>query len=605
MRITILLCLSLFASQLLALSPEQKAPLIDHLLEVNQRWQYVEITEESFYEEVSFPNDIARIARHLESVEKYLRQEDPFLLSPEQKQNRSKLLDQLRNYQKNGLFPINLHHNSRRPYFIDDFGTACAVGHLIQKSGHQAFATKISQEMNYAHLLDMPYPEIDSWAEQHGFSKEELALIQPGYSPNVSWESLGAGADGEVTALYGDEENQRLVLAGNFSSLNGIACNQVGVYTNGTFAPLGNGVQGTIKDIISFEGNIYLGGLFSNSSNIAYWDGQGWNYEQLGTGTVYDLEVDGNTLIAVGDFTYPAGQSQPPSFISKKENGVWVANGNLQGPAYCIAMHNGVIFLGGDFMHGASPSYVQKLNGNNWQPATQHLERLDAPVRSLVSDGNFLYAGGDCVGDNEEATFCFARLGNSGWERLMDHSVLSDGRGVINKLILHEGRVLLAGDFKMAPIVGIFGGGIAKFRDLPNYPVIEAIADLDSTVHAVASVNGELFTGGAFFSQFPFQPDTLSFLAKTPNLTSIDPDKLASISISPNPMKDRSHLKINTLEPIDRVEAYDISGRRINLSVKIMGDEIELIRGQVPPGMILLKVYGKDGILAIGKLLLV
>ncbi|MEL6254805.1 MAG: T9SS type A sorting domain-containing protein [Bacteroidota bacterium] len=585
-------------------SPKQKAQLIDHLIEVNARWKYVALTDDSYFEETSFPDDITRISKHLEKVEDYLRNREPFSLSEQQKKNRLGLLDQLLAYQVAKRFPINLYHSHRRPYFIDEYGTACAVGHLLQKSGNQDFALQISQEMNYAYLLDMPYPEIDKWADQHGFSKEELALIQPGYSPNVSWESLGAGADGEVTALYGDEENQRLVLAGNFSSLNGIVCNQVGVYADGTFAPLGNGVQGTIEDIISFEGNIYLGGLFSDSSNIAFWDGQNWNHEQLGKGTVYDLEVDGNNLIAVGDFSYPAGQNQPPSFISKKENGSWVANGSLLGPAYCITMHQGVIYLGGDFMYGPSPSYVQKLNGNNWQPATQHLERLDAPVRSLVSDGSFLYAGGDCRGENDEVTFCFARLGNSGWERLMDHDVLRDGRGVINKLILHEGSVLVAGDFKMAPIVGIFGGGIAKFRDLANYPIIEAIADLDSAVHAVASVNGELYTGGTFFSQFPFQPDTLSFLAKTPNLTSVDPDKLASVSISPNPMKDRSWLKINTIESIDRVEAYAISGNRINLSVNIMGNEIELIRGQVPPGMILLKVYGKDGILAIGKLLL-
>lgn len=602
MRAIFLLSLCLFASQLFALSPDKKAPLIEHLLEVNQRWQYVDISDESFFEEISFPNDIARIAQHLESVEKYLRQQETFTLSPEQKYNRSKLLDLLQTYQEAQKFPVNLYHNYRRPYFIDDFGTACAVGHLIQKSGHQDFAKRVSQEMNYAYLLDIPYPEIGRWAEQHGFSKEELALIQPGYSPNVSWESLGAGADGEVSALYGDEANQRLILAGNFTSLNGIACNQVGVYENGNFAPLGNGVQGIIKDIISFEGNIYLGGLFSDSSNIAYWDGQNWNHEQLGKGTVYDLEIEGNKLLAAGDFIYPSGQSQPPDFIAKKENGVWLGNGNLPGPAYCITMHQGNIYLGGDFYDGFAQSYVRILNGNNWQPATHHLERLDAPVRSLVSDGNFLYAGGDCVGENNETSFCFARLGNSGWERLMDHSVLRDARGVISKLILHEGKILLAGDFKMAPVVGIFGGGIAKFRDYPDYPLIEPIADLDSTVQAIASVNGELYVGGAFFSQFPFQPDTLSFLAKTPNLTSIDPEKLASISISPNPMKDRSLLKINTIEPVDRVEAYDVSGKRFDLSYKINGNAIELNRDQIAAGLLIIKVWSYEGILAIGKL---
>src|SRR5947207_9488442 len=53
-------------------------------------------------------------------------------------------------------------------------------------SGHTALANTITEVANYAYVPQMTFPELVDWAAQSGLSKEELALIQPGY-----WYTLG------------------------------------------------------------------------------------------------------------------------------------------------------------------------------------------------------------------------------------------------------------------------------------------------------------------------------------------------------------------------------------------------------------------------------
>lgn len=121
---------------------------------------------------------------HLNAVIDSLQRVELSTLRSDQKQKRENLLRVLQKYADDQLFPKNTFHRERTPYFIDKYGTACAVGHLIIESGHRDLADKISSEMNYSYLEDMPYPEISKWAEEHGFSIDELKWIQPTYGPN-------------------------------------------------------------------------------------------------------------------------------------------------------------------------------------------------------------------------------------------------------------------------------------------------------------------------------------------------------------------------------------------------------------------------------------
>jgi subtilisin-like proprotein convertase family protein len=156
--------------------------IIDQLIDLNKYWQGKVINNPILLERKCFENHTDLIQLHLQLVEEELRCTPPEGLSDGQQKKREDALGILRNYWEVKCFPINNHHPGEVvPYFIDDFGTACAVGHLIRKTGFETFAQRVQVENNYAYIEDMDYPELGDWAAQVGFSEMELRWIQPGY----------------------------------------------------------------------------------------------------------------------------------------------------------------------------------------------------------------------------------------------------------------------------------------------------------------------------------------------------------------------------------------------------------------------------------------
>lgn len=181
--------ITLFLICLLQITQAFASPTVfQQLCEMNKYWNQHPVSNSLLYEKTTFTNHEALISFHLTEVEKYLRQNRPNNLSAEQLKNRMNCLDILHEYQQAGVFPKNTRHNYTIPYFIDDFNTACAVGHLIRETGFENVACRIANEMNYAYLEDMPYPEIAEWADLMGFEVDELKWIQPAYSPPVRIE---------------------------------------------------------------------------------------------------------------------------------------------------------------------------------------------------------------------------------------------------------------------------------------------------------------------------------------------------------------------------------------------------------------------------------
>ena len=157
-------------------------PTVRHQLEdLNKYWRVTSCNYAELNKRVELSSDVPLIQMHLMLVERFLRETTSQSLSPEQKENRLMCLDILHTYCLNGVFPKNLYHSVRTPYFIDDFGTACAVGQLVISSGYAHLARKISSENNYAYIEDMNYPELLTWADKFGFTLRELEWIQPSY----------------------------------------------------------------------------------------------------------------------------------------------------------------------------------------------------------------------------------------------------------------------------------------------------------------------------------------------------------------------------------------------------------------------------------------
>lgn len=100
--------------------------------------------------------------------------------------NRYAQIARLRDYRDRGLFPLNEGQAAQPvPIFVDRNDTACAVGHLMRVSGWRSEVRRIHDANNLVYVTDAAGGLIDVWILKSGLTREEAALIQPGY-PNFS-----------------------------------------------------------------------------------------------------------------------------------------------------------------------------------------------------------------------------------------------------------------------------------------------------------------------------------------------------------------------------------------------------------------------------------
>lgn len=260
--------------------------LYQKLVEVNACWQ--KHPEAAPATGTALADERAMIKLHLQLVEQALRKTDVTHLSKKQKQARLQHLDHLHQYWQQGAFPINTSHSYRLPIFIDPFDNFCAVGYLIKASGHEELSRYISASTNFAYLADMQYPELNKWAAASGLSHEELAWIQPGYSPAPNYiQPMLGGTNGVVKAMAINPASNEVFAAGDFSQLDGMPnAGNVGKYGLGFAGPfwakLSNGLTGEVEAMVVHNGEVYAGGsnLHVNQLGVIYnvvkWNGSEW-----------------------------------------------------------------------------------------------------------------------------------------------------------------------------------------------------------------------------------------------------------------------------------------------------------------------------------------
>lgn len=122
------------------------------------------------------------VAAHLAYAEKFLRGTSEKQLTVSQMRNRELVLDLLSTYYKQGIFPANYEFPGvRRPCFIDADGRVCAVGYLIEQTAGIEAAEKINELHQHDYVMDMQDELLSDWMNEFGFTKHELAIIQPAY----------------------------------------------------------------------------------------------------------------------------------------------------------------------------------------------------------------------------------------------------------------------------------------------------------------------------------------------------------------------------------------------------------------------------------------
>ncbi len=617
---TLLFALFFFGKTFAAsLAPDANRPLIDHLLEVNQEWSHQVKAEGILLTNWQFNSDQERIQMHLMLVEHYLRSRPVDQLNARQQANRLHQLDVLHDYWQAGKFPHNSYHQVRQPYFVDVYGTACAVGYLALQSGEKDLVDQIRQENNYAYVRELDYPELMAWADKNGLTAEELAWIQPGYQPtfrNFAAVGNGGGVEGHINKMVKSEDGERLYIAGDFTEIDGISAGSVIAWDGTDWVSLGNGVNGEIHDMKFFNNRLYVVGDFElvddpQSTNIAYYDGTEWVGLQQGDmqGSVYTLINEGTSRLYVGgDFLKIDGADLP--YLAKFENDHWtntirIFTGtgyeeipgvlSVNAPVHCLAQINNRILVGGDFTAtapGVDHEAVNSLEGINYLAYWQYdswvagLYGNHDKVRAVAYHQGTLLVGG--VGDPESEMVSVSSLQAGFWQTILGFTNQEFENPGIHAFLPMGDQILAVGEFFFAPFgVGTFGTGAATLSAW--YPEsVEGFANFDQSVNTAIEYKGEYFFGGKFTEVNGAAFGGIVKLAATVNGIA-DPNP--HLDLNAFVQGDQLVIRYHDLDPSASLSLYNLNGQQLaQVDLEGASGEKNLWIGDYPAGTYVYRV---------------
>lgn len=558
-----------FNSWAFSLNHTENRSLYDHLFEVNENWRDFKNVIPNQY--LSFQTDVERIQMHLDWVEKILRNSENSELSVEQKLNRQNTLDILHQYTLDGNFPINTGHAGRQPYFIDVYGTHCAVGFLVKETGFGHISKAIAEKQNFAYVKEIVSSELVQWSVDFGFTLDELALIQPGYAPAYNYSQVGNGANGSVTCS--NSFGNKLIVGGAFTELDGLPCMNVGYYSNNQLSCYGNGIAGKVIGVAENGANgVTVAGKFESNGIIyplAQFDGNTWTYIEIpnipnASATCFVSTFNGPQItIAVNAPSIPSGQEIWMYF------GSWTKLANVPGVIYDMSFNYSYVFAGHfdsiQMISQSSTNWVQAKNfvsqgSGNWLSAT---DWVPDTIYSILSQGNTLYLGGYAgAGPNGTA---LTRIVNGVAQPLLTNTTYYPSTSpLIVKDIANytNSNLLIGGDLKIYTDFNTFGKNLFTY-DLTNSALIPA-ADLDSTVHTIASFENNYYFGGDFIEESNFwnngEPlNHLIYLDEPLGLTEETLD--LQFALSPNPSKGNLNISNINEETIKSIEILDLQGK--------------------------------------------
>ena len=564
------------------------------MVEVNVQWKNQGFDPADFQVPVEFSSDVDRIQTHLLLVTHHLRNRAQEGLSADQVANRKDMLDRLERYANRSQFPINSMHNLRIPYFIDHEGTACAVGQLLIESGHRDFAEQVQREMNNAYLLDMPYPEIGTWADAYGFTKAELAWIQPGYPPSSTWNDLtpmGGGTNGAVNFIDEHPNQNALVIAGDFTMIDGVTCDGIALYDGQTVTAMGTGApDGRIYDLAWHDNKLWAGGAFTNSggANIAIWDGSTWTYEQAYIGEVYTLLVKDNKLYAGGDISHNGGALVENIIV---RDGIWMGLGQgLNGIVYDLIEYQGNMIAAGAFLTSGvnTTEFIAQWDGNEF---TQLGTGVGSTVRDLEINGDTLYACGDL--GFFPGTPCLYQFNSTSWDTISPNWMEPSNWGpYFDEIKFVNDEMYALGEFNFAPIIGTYGNDLARVYPAGPY-VIPFLQTPGGTVTDMGILNNQIVIGGTFTN---LNAATHNNLGTHAVITGVVEPNPAHIEIFPNPMQDEAVVRLENGLDLEEYElkVLDLAGRQVGQGYMRDWQQFLVRREGLTTGMYILSLE-KDG----------
>lgn len=556
------------------------------LCTINQYWlQQKDVPAEVFNCSFAF-TETEWIQYHLSLVENSLRNKTTTHLTAQQKHNREICLNYLHQYWQQAKFPLNENYSYRTPIFIDKHDNFCAVGYLIKASGNEPISRMIAANTNLAYVKQMQYPELLAWANQNGFSIDELAWIQPGYPPATIFDDLDKGVNGNVYDIEVDTATGTVYAGGAFTQASGINCNHVAMFVNGVsgwnWVTAGEGLNGTVNSLLLHNNKLYAGGAFTMSgnivtNNIAVYDIATNQWQAMGSldGTVKTIALYNGDIYVGGDFT---------GAVAKWTGNSWqaIAQGTIGGSVHVLEVWEGKLIIGGDFAILTNTPDRNIISYNGSQFVLMGTGTIN-PVNDFEYFNGKLLAG--CEFGMGPNSYAIAYYNGSNWQTLLStagngfSSVI--GSSIKKMLAINDSTVLIGGNFICYINMpgGTFGSDLMAYMSEMSFgnstvsnvfvPLVLLDSSANSTVHAIAATGSDYIYGGEFttynrWTTAGYEP--LNHIASkavyTVGISKIMYQPL-NANVYPNPTFANSSFQINSDEEIVSVTVFDILGNKV------------------------------------------
>ncbi len=211
------------------------------------------------------------------------------------------------------------------------------------------------------------------------------------------------------------------------------------------FGPTGHGINGNVLAMAVFQGDLYVGGSFTQAggmpvNNLARWDGQSWSAVGTGSGNgvsapVLSLAEHEGVLYIGGIFRQIdyGGDNLEVDYIAGWDGEGWLRLGSEAGNGvdsyvYSLAAYDGDLYVGGNFSQAhdsgalVAANFVARWDGTGWSSLAQASGNgVNSYVRSMAVFDGGLYVGGYFTEANVGAAIAanhVARWDQDGWSAL-------------------------------------------------------------------------------------------------------------------------------------------------------------------------------------------
>lgn len=299
---------------------------------------------------------------------------------------------------------------------------------------------------------------------------------QPGF-PNTD-----AGGTVLSMVVFDDGSGPALFAAGSFSAIGGVSASRVAKFDGLKWSALERGLNTTVNQLIVYNGALHAVGAFVSSgtgagstpvNRVARWTGSAWVSVGSGTnngvgGTVNAAAIYNGELYLGGVFT-TAGTVANVANIAKWNGSAWSAVGsgfNADVKSLGVFTDGGVpkLFAGGTFnTSGALTNLrgVARWDGASWAAAGSGFTGTTISVNAFAFFGGSIYAGGTFTGSGINSLSNVARWTGTQWTDV-GAGVTGTGTVAVNTMLAHDdgsgSALFVGGAFTLA------GGTVASGR---------------------------------------------------------------------------------------------------------------------------------------------